>query len=758
MHKKTDIPNETIKYFNGDGLRARVFIDKYALRDDKGKLLEKTPPQMWKRVADEIAKPEKTPTKQKEWQKNFSWLLKDYRFIPGGRIMYGAGQNVRATLLNCYVIPIKEDSIEGIFEWCKEAAKTYSFGGGVGVDIGHLRPKGAPVNNSARYSTGAVSFMELFSTTTGTIGQSGRRGALMISIPVDHPDIEDFIEIKRDLSRVRYANISIRLTDEFMNAVISDSEFELKFSNKKTKISKMISARKLWDKIVSAAHASAEPGLIFWDTMRKNSSTEYGSMKMVSTNPCSEIPLEPYGCCCLGNTNLTVFVKNEFTDKAEIDWENLTKTLQYGVRFLDNVLDYNADKHALKDQKTASLHSRRIGVGFTGLGDMLAKMKIPYDSPKALDFVDKLFEKIRNIVYEASIELGKEKGIANGFDAKEHLNQGFIKSLPKSIQEKISKFGIRNAALLTIPPVGSGAILAGTTSGVEPIFATSYDRRSESLETKNFKVYHYLVKDYMEKNGIKDEKDLPDYFVTSHNISPNFRVDMQATLQKYIDHSISSTVNLPKDTTVETVKDIYLRAWKKGCKGITVYREGSREGVLSTKSTKQQGCNEGGEDFEAEKNPQKNENEKTKKLGRDRILEGKTIKMKLAHEVMYLTVNANGGGRIREVFVNIGKSGGDEKADSEAVGRLISLYLQHGGSIDDIVKSLKGIKGRNISFDNGLQLFSVPDAIAKGLEILSEKTIQIERKLSVCPECDEEALVFENGCFHCTACGYTKCG
>jgi ribonucleoside-diphosphate reductase alpha chain len=739
---------ETLEYFDHDELRSRVFTDKYAYRDENGNQLETTPHQLWARIAREIASAEPTAELRQEWEEKFNWLLGDFRFIPGGRIMFGAGQKVRATLLNCYVIPIKDDSIEGIFDWCKEAAKTYSFGGGVGVDIGLLRPKGAPVNNSARYSTGAVSFMELFSTTTGTIGQSGRRGALMITIPVDHPDIEEFIEIKRNLDKVRYANISVRLTDEFMQAVENDQDFELKWKEERDYPRRKVNARELWDKIVSAAHQSAEPGLIFWDTMRNNSSNEYGKMKIVSTNPCSEIPLEPYGCCCLGNVNLANFINDAFGDNPEVDWENLETALQYAVRFLDNVLDYNAEKHAVEEQKTASLYSRRIGVGFTGLGDMLVKLKIRYDTSEALEFVDSLFERIKNTIYTYSIELGQEKGVFPGFEAKEHLSQGFIQKLKPEIRAEIEKKGIRNGGIITVPPVGSGGILAGTTSGVEPIFAFSYKRFSESLTQKDFRVYHPLVARYMQENGIESEADLPDYFVSAHEISPKFRVDMQATLQKHIDHSISSTVNLPTDTTVETVKEIYMRAWKSGCKGITVYREGSREGILSTAKDKEEVAT----DTDAKQDLV------NKKLGRERILIGKTIKMKLLHETMYLTVNTNGGGRIREVFVNIGKSGGDEKADSEAVGRLISLYLQHGGDLNDVIKSLKGIKGRNISFDGDKKLFSVPDAIAKGLEALSGEKIQVERRLSVCPDCDEEALIFENGCYLCTACAYTKCG
>lgn len=430
--KSVQLPRETLEFFDGDELRARVFIEKYALRSDDGELLELTPREMWRRVAREIASVERTPELQSLWERNFLWLLEDFRFIPGGRIMHGAGNPRKVTLLNCYVIPIKDDSLEAIFDAAKEAARTYSYGGGVGCDISILRPKGAPVNNAARTSTGAVSFMELYSLVTGTIGQAGRRGALMITIQDSHPDVLDFIELKRDpeRQRVRYANISVKVSDELMKAVEADGEFTLRFENEVVKrIERKIRARELWNKLVQAAWECAEPGVIFWDTVVRESTTQYGGMEVITTNPCSEIPLEPYGCCDLGNINLSKFVLNPFTKDAVVDWVNLEKTARFAVRFLDNVLDYAADRHPLPQQREASLRSRRIGVGFTGLADMLCMLRLRYDSDSAIEFVDKLFERIKNIVYDESVNLAIEKGSFPAFDLEKHLSSPFIQRL-----------------------------------------------------------------------------------------------------------------------------------------------------------------------------------------------------------------------------------------------------------------------------------------------------------------------------------------
>ena len=737
-----ELPKETLEFFNADELRARVFYEKYALKDLDGRVVEQTPVDMWSRVARELASVEVTEEKRTEWAKKFYWLLENFRFIPGGRIMFGAGQPRRSTLLNCYYLPIKSDSLEDIFEFCKEAGRTYSYGGGVGTDISILRPKGAPVNNSAVVSTGSVSFMELFSITTGTIGQAGRRGALMITIHVDHPDVVDFIDVKRDLSRVNHANISVCITDKFMQAVERDDHFTLSFRNDKADTKRVVKARDLWDKLVRSAWASAEPGIIFWDNVKNESPTEYNGMEVHGFNPCSEQCLEDYGCCCLGNINLSAFVVDEFSERARLDWRNLEKALRYGTRFLDNVLDYNSDKHPLPQQKKASMWSRRIGVGFTGLADMLIKLNMKYDSAQSVKFIDRMFDKVKNVCYDESCNIASEKGPAPAFIAEKHLARPFIQRLDNQVKQKISSQGVRNSCVLTVPPVGSGAIIAGTTSGIEPIFALSYVRKSKSLTGGEFKVYHPLVQDYMKRFGLKTESELPDIFVTAHNIKAEFRVQMQGTIQKHVDSSISSTVNIPKEATVQDVKDIYFQAWRAGCKGITVYREGAREGILLT--NEEAAARKGG-------------STKQHKFERPKMLTGTTIKMKIPQGSLYVTANKNGDDIIRETFVTLGKSGGDEKADAEALGRLISLYLQHGGNINEVIQTLKGIQGRDVSWDNGQQLLSVPDAVAKALASLSGTTLQKEQELKHCPDCGEAGIVFENGCYRCQACGYSKC-
>lgn len=668
---------------------------------------------------------------------------------------------------NCYVIPIKEDSIEGIFEWCKEAARTYSLGGGVGTDISILRPKGSPVNNSAIYSSGSVSFMELFSTTTGTIGQSGRRGALMITISVDHPDVFDFIEIKNDPERrkVQYANISVRVTDEFMRAVERDEDFVLRYESERIgRFEKRVRAREIWEKLVKNAWASAEPGVIFWDTVKRESTTEYNGMEVITTNPCSEIPLEAYGACCLGNINLSKFVLDSFAPTARIDWANLEKALRYAVRFLDDVLDYNADKHPLPAQREASLRSRRIGVGFTGFGDMLIKLGLKYDTEEAIEFTDKLFERIKHIVYDESTELAVEKGTFPAFDLEKHLRSAFIKRLDTSVIEKIKKNGLRNAALLTVPPVGSGSVLAGCSSGIEPIFSLSYVRKSKSLSKGEFEVSHPLVREYMEKMGLSNINQLPTTFVTAHEIEPIMRVRMQATIQKHIDHAISSTVNLAKDVSPETIGDIYFEAWKAGCKGITVYREGSREGILVTK--------------EAAKEAEKPARATLVPRPRPRVVKGKTYRMKTELGTVFITVNEDDEG-IFEVFVQgLGKSGTSTAAFTEAIGRLISLALRSGVKPSAIIDQLSLIRGsRPVVQEDGTVVFSVPDAIAKAiaeylrggeqltlLEEVKSRPVppggsngyDAKRDVELCPSCGG-VLIFSNGCYICSDCGFSEC-
>ncbi|MDE1856277.1 MAG: adenosylcobalamin-dependent ribonucleoside-diphosphate reductase, partial [Candidatus Micrarchaeota archaeon] len=629
--EQLQIPRETLDFFDRDELRARVFYEKYTLRDDRGQIAEKTPPQMWKRVANALADVEETPEKQKEWREKFYWLLDNFRFVPGGRIMFGAGQQTRATLLNCYVIPMKEDSIEAIFDWCKETARTYSLGGGVGGDISILRPRGARVSNSAQFSTGAVSFMNIMSETTGAIGQAGRRGALMITIRVDHPDVLEFIKVKRNLRNVRYANISLRITDEFMHAVEKDTDFTLWYESPKTgRIEKKVRARELWNEIIQSARDWAEPGLIFWDNVVRGSPSEYNGMNVITTNPCAEQPLDAYNACDLGHVNLPMFVLNSFTDQASIDWPTLEKAIRYGVRMLDNVLTYNMDRHPLPQQTQRSRESRRIGLGFTGLADMLMRLKIKYDTDTALEFVDNLMNKMKTIAYDESTELAKEKGAFTLFDADKHLSRPFVQALSPEIRQKIKNNGLRNVCILTIAPVGSGSALVGTSSGIEPVFAFSYTRRSESLSQEYFKVYHPIVAQFMAQSRIEREEDLPDFFVPAHKIKAEFRVRMQAVVQKHIDSSISSTVNLPENVTTEEVERIYFQGWKAGCKGITVYREGSREGILITDEKQK----------EIDKAKAGISNEKME-WSRPKMMTVDTITFRLPAAAIYITINSD---------------------------------------------------------------------------------------------------------------------
>jgi len=717
-----------------------------------------------------------------------------------------------ACVHNCYVLPVKEDSIEAIFEWMKEAARTYSFGGGVGGDISILRPRGAPVNNAARSSTGAVSFMELMSLTTGTIGQSGRRGALMITIADNHPDVLDFTRVKRNLDKVRYANISVRVSDAFMRAVEEDALWDLVFENERAQYRQTIRARELWNELIRGARDYAEPGVIFWDTVKRWSTSEYNGMGVITTNPCSEVPLDPYNCCDLGNLSLAHFVRDEFTPQASVDWQMLEPALRYATRFLDNVLDYNAERHPLPDQKEASLRSRRIGVGFTGLGDMLIKLGLKYDTEEAIAFVDRLFDRIKNVVYDESVNLALEKGTFPAYDSLQHFQSPFLHALAPAVLDRIQAHGLRNVALLTVPPVGSGAALAGVTSGIEPIFDLSYIRRSESLSQEFFKVYHPLVREYMERTGITREEDLPDFFVTAHQIAPELRVKMQATIQKHIDHSISSTVNLPRDVPLEEVERIYFLAWKLGAKGITVYREGSRQGILITEQQAQAtgvtvptpvaapaAVTPGGAVAEVRPSPRP----------RPKVTSGRTERIETPRGRIYVVVNEDEMG-ICEVFVH------SFDVEAEGIGRLTSLALRAGVDPREIIEQLWRVQSKEVALDRSsdgtvVRVTTIAQAVALGLgralygdgfrpdkefpraQVLPDPLLRTRQErlpferatplpgadarvaegngevpapiagagfplefVGICPDCGA-TLIHENGCATCRSCGYAKC-
>ncbi len=742
-------------------------IDNYYKEDELGRSVlemkylapgEKNPWELWKRQAKALASVEKTPELQDKWEAAFFDALKNFKFVPGGRIMHGAGrEDITTTLNNCYVVGIKDDSIKSIYDCVIQEAMTYKYGGGCGHDLSVLRPSGDEILGTGGNSCGPVGFMNLFSENTNTIAQHGRRGANMQTLRVDHPDIEKFIEIKTgDVDMVKYSNISVLLTDEFMDAVQSDSDFDLHWGGKKYST---VKAKDLWMKIIEHAHSSAEPGLLFWDTMTKYHNAEYCS-PLVSTNPCAEQPLPDGGCCNLGALNMERFVDQD----GNFDFDGFKETTAVGARFLDNVIDYNLDRHALEEQKQNAKNDRRVGLGILGLGDMLVKMGIKYDSDEALETIGKIMEIHRDTAYETSAELAKEKGQFPNFDWDGYSQSLFVQDLPKKLQNKIKKNGIRNCTLTTVAPTGSGAIVARVTSGVEPIFATSYQRKvkkNDSLgkEFDTFTVYHPVVKEMF-----GTDENLPEYVVTAHNVDPYFRVKMQGVVQKYIDSSISSTVNLAEETTVDTVADIYMTAYKADLKGITVYREGSREGILIT-------------DDKSSENEEENSENAEMKTARNRpsITEGKTRRMRTGDGTLYVTVNEDENG-LCEVFTAIGKAGGTVAAQTEAISRLISLALRSGIDPNSIINQLKGISGPNPTWEDGQLILSTPDAIGRALETFvngdspsQEKKSQFEiaeqnptqgqsREYGQhCSECDGSGIVNEGGCLVCKDCGWSKC-
>ncbi len=852
---------EILNYFQNDILRADVFIKKYALKDESGSLLETKIEQFFTRIAKAIAQVEKD---REYWEDKFYYILDDFKFVPGGRILFGAGNYTipKNTLLNCFVIPIKEDTIEGIYDCAKEMARTYSWGGGVGTDISILRPINSPVLNSARFSTGSVSFMHLFSLTTGLIGQEGRRGALMITIDISHPDVESFIyskskpdfftlEVVKQNSykfseeqikmiedvlvkqQVKYANISIKIKDDFMKAVENDSLWELwypdilrnpniseseiedmikngsvitfdrilspydvklykgeyilfesnngsvvykkrRFELRKKRIYKVVKARELWDKIVKSVWESAEPGLIFWDNIIKNHNAQY-FQPVLSTNPCAEKPLPAYGNCDLGSLNLTKFVKGD-----NWNYELLKEVIPIAVRFLDNVIDVS--NYPLKEQEKASKEARRLGLGILGLADALAMMKIKYDSDKALERVESLMKFIRDESYRSSIELAKEKGAFEKFDFEEWSKSEFVKRLPEDIKENAKKYGIRNVEILSIAPTGSISILAGNvSSGIEPIFSLKYMRYSLG---NFYYVYHPLVKEYLKKKDEEiteeDLKNLPDYFITAHQIDWKYRVKLQGLIQKYVDSAISSTINLPREIDVETVKELYFMAWKEGCKGITVYREGSREGVLITQEKKE-----------------KQNILKPIKKERAFAVSGVTYKIKYKGRKWYVTVNSDEEGMPIEIFAHSSDMVGLEW--STALSMMISAVLRRLSKDDDprfIVESLfkvKEIQGQGYMYKGfyipsepavlGLALRLFLDGIKNGeLEARGEITkptltfvdekgniipklgFEILQRAEICPNCSNRTLIknsdakeFADCSVYCLNCGFSKC-
>lgn len=775
-----------------EGLRQEVFFDRYALKDKKGDRIEDTPEEMWNRVAKAIASVETTVEKKKEWEEKFYSALEGFKFVPGGRILSGAGSGVDLTFYNCYVIPYPEDSRKGIFDSVQTMVEIMSRGGGVGVNLSSVRPRGEHVTGVNGTASGAVSFGGLYSFATGLIIQGGsRRGALMLMMNDDHPDIEEFITVKRTMGMVTNANLSVCVSDRLMEAVENDGDWELKWGGK---VFKTIKARALWNLICESAHASGEPGLVFMERVNKESNTWYFE-DLISVNPCGEQPLPAWGVCNLGAMNLAAFVNED----GGLDRDGLKENVRIAMRFLDNVVD--STPYFFKENEEAQVTIRRTGLGTMGLADALIKAKITYGSDEAVAWTEDVYALIRDEAYRASVENAAEKGPFPKFDAEKYLQGRFIQRLPQDIQDGIKKHGIRNGVLLTQAPTGTTSILSGVSSGIEPVYDFAFKRKDRLGEHI---VYHELFKKWKDANPDVKDEDRPAHFTSAKQLTPMDHVKMQAVAQKYTDASISKTVNAPNDHTVEQVQELYMQAYKLGCKGATYYRDGSRDvSVLES-------LDESDKEKKAEVQAENGRLQAPEPRPRPEVVAGATYKIKTGYGTMFVTINHDEDGKPFEVFATIGKAGGFFAAKSEAICRLISLSLRSGIPAETVVDQIRGIRGPMPSWGKNGQILSIPDAIAQVLtshmnsaqgqlelrfqpketdeleavtetaatseEITVTETVQADGSHStsvsmkasasasiadvgVAPECPEcgGILAMTEGCMNCYACGYSKC-
>ncbi len=803
------------------GIRDKVFLDRYSLKDKKGDPIEKDPSAMWRRVAKAIASVEK-PNLQKKWEDTFYNAMEDFKLVPGGRVLAGAGTGYEVTFYNCFVIPSPQDSRDGILDNLKNMIEIMARGGGVGVNISSLRPRGARVKKVNGFSSGPINWAEMYSLATHDIIQQGgsRRGALMLMLWDWHPDIEEFITVKQDLARINGANLSVCVSDKFMDAVKKDLDWDLVFPDlddpeydekwdgildhwlklgKKVTKFKTIKARHLWNLICEGAWRSAEPGLVFMERYNKWYNNWYWNT-INCVNPCGEEGLPAWGVCNLASLNLAAFVKGYAVDKAgTFDYEALAEHARIGVRFQDNVVD--ADQYIYEEIKKMQLEGeRRIGLGTMGLGDTLIKMHLRYGSDEAEKVVDKIYKTIRDAAYDESVNISKEKGAFPRMEIKKHLQGYFIKQLPKPIKDKMKKYGVRNSMILQAAPTGTTSLLSGVSSGIEPVYEFEYyhmGRLGKQL------VYHSLYGDWRKKHP---EDTRPDYFVAANDLSPEDHVRVQATVQKYVDASISKTVNAPNAHTVEDVKKLYMMAYDQGCKGITYMRDGSRQAIFERVSEKK----------EEKKEEQVALIPQTPVVPRPMMVEGVTYATESPIGKTYVTVNHNAAKEPFEVFITNGKSGSDVAAMADALGRMISLVLRLSSPVSTrermrkIVEELVGIGGaRSVGFGEN-RVRSLPDAVAKVLakhasfrvngqvedrpvltngngttnghangngassgkangvagEAVKEEPVVMQQLsmeksttslFDICPKCGEGSLAYEEGCKKCYSCAYSEC-
>ena len=808
MHNQEQVKEATLEYFGGDELATNVFMTKYCLRDKKGSFMEKTPDDMHKRLAKEFARMEDKFITRKSnhlTEKEIYSYLKDFKYIvPQGSPMMGVGNDyVKVSLSNCVVVDNPQDNVSSIMDTGKDLANLFKRRCGVGLDISDLRPEGAPVNNSARTTTGAWSFADFYSYVCRMIGQNGRRGALMISMDIRHPDIEEFIKMKRDLSKVTGANVSVKITDEFMKAVENSEVFNLQFpvEGEHPEFSAQVDAASLWKDIIESATTTAEPGLLMWDNITKNlPAHEYAAFKTKTTNPCGEIPLSAYDSCRLISLNLKSLVKNSFEKNADFDFGKLKEVAAVGMRLSDDLVELELEKLEnirqwadTDDERLlwsklhkAAYNGRRTGLGTHGLADAIACLNLAYDSAEALTIIERIYETLRDAAYEESVYLAQERGQFPAFDWGVEENNEFIQRLPAELKELIAKHGRRNISILTNAPTGSVSIMSQTSSGLEPVFRNSYMRRRKLSHDEQhmpadhvddlgdrwmeYEVYHHNAQAWLEQNSSnhRSQPALPAFFVESDNIDWRQRVAVQSVIQQSIDHSISSTINLPRGTSPTLVGELYMEGWRQGLKGLTVYVDGSRSGVLVTEKDL------GFPQHKAPKRPIElpcNIHHTTIKgerwlvvvglmdekpyevmgglsnlieIPKDKV-EGILVKhpRKTMNSIYDLQVGTNGDTVIIKDLVKV-----FDNPNHSAFTRMISLGLRHGASIQYVVEQLQK--------DRDSDMFSFARCIARILknyipdgQTATEKT---------CGECATEGLVYVEGCVTCKNCGFAKCG
>ncbi len=741
---------------------------KYRFTEPDGTPLDETVEDSWRRVARSLASVEKDPA---AWEDRFYHALEDFKFLPAGRILAGAGTGRSVTLFNCFVMGTIPDDMEGIFDGLKEAALTMQQGGGIGYDFSTIRPKGAAVKGVGADASGPLSFMDVWDSMCRTIMSAGsRRGAMMAVMRCDHPDIEDFITAKRDAARLRMFNLSVLVTDAFMEAVKADGPWDLLFDGK---VYHTVQARDLWNKIMRSTYDFAEPGVIFIDRINQKNNLNYCET-IAATNPCGEQPLPPYGACLLGSINLARLVSDPFGKKAKLDEDALADLVGTAVRMMDNVVD--ASRFPLPEQKAEAEAKRRIGLGVTGLADALLMLGLTYGSEEAARQTEHWMKAIARAAYLTSADLAGEKRAFPLFEREPYLASDMMSRMDDDVREAVSKHGIRNALLTSIAPTGTISLYAGNvSSGIEPVFAFSYTRKllqKDGSRTEE-EVEDYAVKLWREKFG---DKPLPDYFVNAQTLSPSDHVRMQAAAQSWIDSSISKTINCPEDISFDAFQEVYMQAWDTGCKGCTTYRPNEITGSVLTVSEK------------VETKPADEVPDHTgevvylaEPLDRPEQLEGQTYKIKWpeSEHAIYITINdviIGGHRRPFEVFIN--SKNMEHFAWTVALTRMISAVFRRGGDVSFVVEELKAVfDPRGGAWVEGKYIPSILAAIGgvierhmvetgflagEGMGLKSDPKAEAivigERRAPACPSCGQYAMQMVEGCMTCTACGHSKCG